>query len=171
MITQQEIINKAIDMDQKDGYIDLVKLSDSLGIEVIAESRNDDKNGYITYDNNVFTIFVNANHGNSRRRFSIAHELAHYVLHSDIVKEKKQVDRNGACSLEKEKEVEANKLAAKILMPDILVKDYLSTLGIIESSEINREIVLKVAKRFSVSEMAAILKLEDLSYFIPYNNV
>lgn len=40
----------------------------------------DDLCGYIEKDNNRITIYYNPNHHKNRKRFTIAHELAHFLL-------------------------------------------------------------------------------------------
>ncbi|WP_061232542.1 ImmA/IrrE family metallo-endopeptidase [Leptospira noguchii] len=65
-----------------------------------------------------FEIFLSSLTGSLRDRFTIAHELGHYFLHSDQGETPIQVERNGSDRLE----WEANWFAAAFLMPESEVK-------------------------------------------------
>ncbi len=64
--------------------------------------------------NKNFVIRVNENDNLMRRRFTIAHELGHYVLHSNFGKEPLNADRSDVSD---RAEWEANWFAAGLLMP------------------------------------------------------
>lgn len=69
-----------------------------------------------------FEIFVNKSVSPERQRFTIAHEIAHYVLHKDLINVE-IVDVNMYQSmLSSEYEAQANRLAVDILMPRELVR-------------------------------------------------
>ncbi len=99
--------------------VDPIKLAENKNIEVIGtpfidvdgmiEKKSDD-NIIITYDNSV--------HPN-RQRFTIAHELSHYLLgHLDNSNTMLRDPRKNFSSENYDiKEVEANRMAAEILMP------------------------------------------------------
>lgn len=57
----------------------------------------------------TWAIFVAPGRGQGRRRFSIAHELGHYLLHRDLIK--------AGQPLGPKHEHEANEFAAELLMP------------------------------------------------------
>jgi hypothetical protein len=61
-----------------------------------------------------FTIFLSPYSGQMRDRFTIAHEIGHYVLHSQLGKKPVTVLRDGTGRLE----WEANWFAAGFLMPE-----------------------------------------------------
>jgi Zn-dependent peptidase ImmA (M78 family) len=98
-----------------------------------------------------FSIGVNASEGYRRKRFTIAHELGHYLLHRDLIQngvlEDNTLYRSGLSSLE---EKEANRLAADILMPHHLIRQLMSR-GI--------ENVRDLADAFQVSEPAMNIRL------------
>ena len=76
-----------------------------------------------------FLIEVNAGDSEARRRYSIAHELAHVVLHDEPASDFEFVEyRRPLSSYEKPddmyKEVQANMLAAALLMPSVQVSEY-----------------------------------------------
>lgn len=63
---------------------------------------------------NKFTIYVSRFTSIPRDRFTIAHELGHYLLHSNQGEKKIEVNRSGSNRLE----WEANWFAAALLMPE-----------------------------------------------------
>lgn len=66
----------------------------------------------------VFTIFLPPYTGRLRDRFTVAHELGHYVLHSRFGKNRIRVAREGSGRTE----WEANWFAAAFLMPEKLFR-------------------------------------------------
>ena len=69
-----------------------------------------------------FSIAVNAGDAYTRKRFTIAHEIAHFILHRDSLESGGLTDdsmyRSGLSSAA---EAAANRLAADILMPRSLI--------------------------------------------------
>jgi Zn-dependent peptidase ImmA (M78 family) len=118
-------------------------MPDTVSGKLFADSVNGGRAG--------FSIGVNASEGYRRKRFTIAHELAHYLLHRDLITNGILVDdtlyRSGLTSHE---ETQANKLAADILMPYSLLNALVSQ-GITDVSEL--------ANRFKVSLPAMKIRL------------
>ncbi len=168
-VSPNDIISRAIGFFESSQYIDLIKLAKSYGVDVYARSEND-FNASIEFsiDPEHFSIYVNPDHAETRRRFSIAHELAHYILHSDEVKKNLLVDRDNIHSLSPEKEAEANELAAKILMPEELVHKYIENNDLDGNRILSENSVRKIASFFTVSLMVAILRLKGIGYELPY---
>jgi hypothetical protein len=102
--------------------INVVGLANVLGIKVYNARWPDSISGKIQRDptkggESGFAIFVNASHSETRRRFTIAHEIAHYVLHEDRIGDGVFDDALYRSGLSNQEEREANGLAANILMP------------------------------------------------------
>ena len=84
------------------------------------------KSGFTEYDGWTCTIAVNSKDGPQRRRFTAAHELGHFVLHRDLLKEHRHLDRlfdeaarrNPSKPLVYSHELQANQFAARLLMPE-----------------------------------------------------
>ena len=93
-----------------------------------------------------FKIFVSDFTGLLRNRFTIAHELGHYILHSDYGKHKIKAARSGTGRVESE----ANYFAAGFLMPKKLFTQELE-----KSKE-----PLHLASKFMVSIPAAEIRIE-----------
>lgn len=91
------------------------------------------ESGWIERDGNNYRVVVNANEGEQRKRFTAAHELAHYLLHRDLMDHGSRMNRHTDRLFDKaglkqdslfkpHHEVQANRLAAQIIMPADLVR-------------------------------------------------
>ena len=122
--------------------------------------------GAIAYDKglNTFMILINSKEQKTRQNFTTAHELGHYFLHSDTIKENEMIvdgenTLDGSTFLYRqtvpystEVEVEANNFAAALLMPSDLVEKAWMSLKNVE----------ECAKIFTVSITAMSIRLERL---------
>lgn len=88
-------------------------------------------------------IFVNDSIPNDRKRFTIAHELGHLVLHVRTVQD-----------LDRHEEIEANQFASEFLMPEIEIKNTLHYL--------NLSNVVSLKEYWKVSKSAVIRRALDL---------
>lgn len=86
---------------------------DSISGQILLDQRRGGTSGY--------AIFTNADHALTRRRFTIAHEIAHFVLHRGLIGDGIEHDALYRSGLSSPIEVQANKQAADILMPWHLV--------------------------------------------------
>lgn len=137
-------------------------IAKKLGVAVQVVPLDDHLSGMAFIKSNVSMIILNASHHPNRQRFTLAHELAHHVLHKDYLTENIHVDtavlrRNDRSSTGvHQKEVEANAFAAELLMP----RAQLRQLGNID---VNDDIQLaELAKKFRVSVSAMAVRLESL---------
>lgn len=110
------------------------------------------------------TIVVNDGHHHNRKRFSVAHEIGHFLLHAndDLYIDKKVQEQlfvfTRTSAKKDSDEVEANQFAAELLMPSELVtRDFLRY---IESRVEN--FISKMAEDYQVSETALTYKLMNL---------
>ena len=135
------------------------------GIKLIMSTELKDKeNGYIEYnkDTKEFSIIINANHGVRRQNFTMAHELAHYVLHQDIVRKKGQLDRDTSKQYTDEERLldrEANIWGANVLMPLQAIRDIIFLNNLDKN---NPEHIKQIADRLEVSEEALRLQMRNL---------
>lgn len=109
-------------------------------------------------------IGVNSVDAPVRQRFTIAHEIGHFILHKDEalhVDEKSLIglrDRKSSLAVD-EREIEANQFAAELLMPaTFLQKDILNLPDDIEVEEA----ITKLAHRYQVSTQAMTFRLTAL---------
>jgi Zn-dependent peptidase ImmA (M78 family)/DNA-binding XRE family transcriptional regulator len=126
-------------------------LAIACGVLVIKRAMSDDLSGLVFDMNDAAVIAVNSDHGENRQRFSIAHELGHYLLshhdrfHIDLT----EGDPPG---YDWQTERAANEFAAELLMPREMV---LRELG--QALDTHR-----LGKRFRVSELAMGYRLVNL---------
>lgn len=94
-------------------------LADQLNIEVVSITLATEISGLIRrLDENSYEIQVNNTDAAVRQRFTVCHEIAHYLLHRELI------DKSGITDtilyrskLTNRQEAEANKLGAAILLP------------------------------------------------------
>ena len=98
-----------------------------------------------------YAIYTNAKHPKTRRRFTIAHELGHYVLHRDEIGEGITDDALYRSRLGGPLERQANRFAANLLMPRDLI---------VEAINQGVDSVEKLAEKFEVSRSAMSICLE-----------
>jgi hypothetical protein len=124
----QEIIRRFTDNPPTD----IFALANALGLSIIASDlRNDDGTddaGEIVRDIrhggfSGYSIRINRNDPHVRQRFTMAHEIAHFLLHRDRVQNRLRDDRMYRSGHGSTVETEANALAADLLMPRRVIGD------------------------------------------------
>lgn len=110
----------------------LVNLAKALGIEVYESNftKHDNVDGFIEYpqkNTEKIKIYLNKNRPPERKKFTLAHELGHYVLHHDN-KKMYRVDEVDYSKDDEEtkKETEANYFAASLLVPEEKLKSIMA---------------------------------------------
>ncbi len=141
----------------------------SYGIKVVtkpydATSDFHDVSGMLYRTGTESVIGLNESHSPTRRRFSLAHELGHFLLHKgDVFVDAKVNFRNRLSSLGIDREeIEANAFAAELLMPSNLVSaDFYELLESKKSRDTSSP-VDELAARFKVSTEAMTFRLKNL---------
>lgn len=141
------------------------KILHALNVDYSEEPLPAGQSGYIqSLGDGRFRVVVNSNESPQRRRFTAAHELAHYMLHRDLLSQHGQMNRHIDClfdgdachdrpsPLHQRHEVQANKLAARIIMPASRIRHY----------EAQGESVAELAQRFGVSVAAMEIRFKTL---------
>lgn len=103
--------------------VQLGAIAKALGIKILSSTLRSDISGEIRETNGEVTIKVNRHDAKTRQRFTVAHELAHYFLHRDLLKDGIVDDVLYRSSHSTSIEQEANRLAADILMPIHLLNE------------------------------------------------
>jgi Zn-dependent peptidase ImmA (M78 family) len=145
-------------------------LARRLGLRVESEVLGDGVSGLLVADNGRGAIAYNSAHAPVRQRFTVAHEIAHYVLHvrrdqpSQLFIDRHIFRRNEQSSTGSDvQEVEANRLAAALLMPAELVRAEIGN----HSLDLDDENAVSfLAKRFHVSAQAMTNRLITLRYLV-----
>lgn len=151
-----EIIGRYNDLCDISTHI--VKVANSLGIEVIeAIFERKDISGMLVCDENVVPkMYINHEEPGVRKRFTIAHEISHYILHKELMLANRQNimyrDKYNCIGNNKDLEIQANKLAACLLMPEQKAREIWNSIKDIDV----------FAKLFLVSRESAIIRLAGL---------
>lgn len=124
-------------------------------IQIVYEQMEANQSGSISNVNGKWVICINKNHNVKRQRFTLAHELGHYILHKG--KNVEFVDTTFFRSDEMDSiEYSANEFAARLLMPEIVVRN------LIDNEHIKNIGVL--AEQFGVSSLAMKYRVLSLGY-------
>ena len=151
MIQDQHKIEQIVEYHQRKVPVKVVALANALGIRVKRTSQwPDEICGAIVSKDKRFTIWTNANHPATRRRFTIAHEIGHYVLHREHIGDGIRDDAMFRSKLNSLLESAANRYAAGLLMPWPLVVD---------AMEDGLDSIEKLATHFQVSKTAMSIRL------------
>ena len=144
------------------------------GLPIIEHALQGEVSGALISSNGVSAIAVNSAHHMKRRRFTIAHELAHYLLghkgDQDHIDWKFTVLRRDGKSSEASdvQEIEANSFAANLLMPrEFLFKDLKLQAGSNGEVELSDLQLSALARKYQVSETAMSFRLINLGLISP----
>lgn len=146
--------------------VPLVEVATDLGLKIFFSSElKDNESGSIGLEDDGFIIYLNEKHSPNRNRFTLAHEIGHYVNDQDYFEKNSSiidhVKLNRIEAIDPElatRERRANEFAANLLMPEGKFKSVCETYRNIE----------KVAKYFDVSISAASIRLDRLGDFNGY---
>jgi Zn-dependent peptidase ImmA (M78 family) len=147
------------------------KIVRSLGIDLKLDKVDDDLSGFIVRERGKRTVIgANKAHHSNRQRFTIAHELGHFLLHAghtvhlDEGRVAFMVNlRNSESSRgEDNDEREANLFAAELLMPAKFLRADLEgeELDLLADSKL----LIDLAKNYEVSVQALTFRLTYLGY-------
>lgn len=147
--------------------VSLERVTSLLGLYVHYEPYAGQLSGMIhRLSNGATVVGVNSLHPRTRQRFTIAHEIGHFILHKS---ETLHVDEffpfakrdQKSSSAEDTREIEANQFAAELLMPSKLLKaDIQGLFGDLDFE--SSKAIKKLAKRYGVSEQAMTIRLSRL---------
>lgn len=136
--------------------VDVKKIANSLGFRVISFDFPETISAVIKIEGTKKVIAHNKNKSEVRQRFSIAHELGHYLSGHDNFSHEREtfVDRDKKyLDPHHRDEEEADEFAAELLMPEFMLKK-----AVLED-KLN---AIFLAKKYNVSEPAMWLQLINL---------
>jgi len=144
-------------------------LAELVGANVVYQPFEGEVSGMLYREQGHSVLGVNSAHGQTRQRFTIAHEIGHLVLH-----EGKPVfvdSFGGRINLRDgtsdSQEVEANAFAAELLMPKAFVQEAVNDVIIRGGGASPSQLVGELAKRFRVSKESMNYRLQNLGYIDP----
>lgn len=112
-----DVEQRAIKVAQRKLPVNINYLAELFDISISYKLLKND--GYISYDkkNDSFKIVVNKLIPEKNQRFTIAHELAHFLFHKSQIIFNEILEHGATTEYDDYRENEANKLAAEILIP------------------------------------------------------
>lgn len=151
---------------QVEAPIDVAIIASGEGAKVVPQRLGADVSGVLLRDENQTLIGVNSAHSPRRQRFTIAHEIAHLLLHPGrpyTVDSTVRLNwRDDLSSLASDnEEIAANAFAAELLMPERFVRRAIADIGAGRISNEDR-VVAVLAGRFEVSSEAMSYRLINL---------
>ena len=129
--------------------VDVQKIAEAAGLRVEYFPFPDEVSGLLKKEMRV--IGINSNQSGRRQRFTLAHEIGHYVLGHGIINTNDLVDDTNT-DTSSITEHEANYFASVLLMPETTVK---------KEAKMNFNIQ-KLAETFNVSEQAMTIRVLQL---------
>lgn len=165
---------RAREILQQYGYrppIDVYQVAKDLELEVVEEAMEDYVSGMLVRRGKRGIIAVNSKHHPNRRRFSVAHEIAHFVLDHEGNKFvdaapvffRDDVSGKGISS----QEIEANNFAAELLMPFDVITERLRRRPIDAFDDLA---IQNLANYFEVSVQALTIRLVKLGLITSWEN-
>lgn len=135
--------------------LDVAGVARLLGIKTIEEPMDDDVSGFLERRADGWYAGVNSYHHPVRKRFTLAHEIGHFVLHRNeqqTFKDRTFARRaNDPTAMERQ----ADAFAASLLMPENAVKWEIAN-GLRNLNDL--------ANAFNVSSLAMRYRLQSLGY-------
>lgn len=138
------------------------------GARIFPDSLEGDLSGFVYRDKDQAVIGVNTHHASVRQNFTVAHELAHLLLHDQeqlhldrafpTVRMRDDVSSQGVDDAEKE----ANLFAAELLMPEPFLRADLAGQGPLDLYD--DDFIPELARKYGVSVQALTFRLQYLGY-------
>jgi Zn-dependent peptidase ImmA (M78 family) len=152
--------------------VDAQGLAESLGADVQFQPAEENLSGFIMRKRKQrrAVIGVNSNHHRNRQRFTIAHEIGHFLLHDQedihvdrtdcglLVRRRNEESSKGEDDFEKE----ANLFAAELLMPAAFLEQDVSALDRVHL--LDDDVLVELAQKYGVSTQALTFRLGYLGY-------
>ncbi|KQO75409.1 ImmA/IrrE family metallo-endopeptidase [Rhizobium sp. Leaf262] len=102
-----------------------------------------------------YKITINKHEPKHRQRFTLAHEIAHFLLHKELIGVGLTDNILYRSKLSDEREAEANRLASDILMPRSILRESIKQYGQKKAADY----VAPISMKFGVSEDAMRISL------------
>jgi Zn-dependent peptidase ImmA (M78 family) len=159
----RELLNQ---YEVSDPPVPVERIAKAEGVSLVLKDLEGDISGFLLRrDDGSPVIGVNSHHPRVRQRFTVAHELGHYLLgdedslHIDRKFELKLRSNLSSQGVDSD-EIEANLFAAELLMPGFLLNQDIEDaqpFDISDESEIRR-----LAKKYGVSSQALMIRISSL---------
>ncbi|MCI8286906.1 MAG: ImmA/IrrE family metallo-endopeptidase [Lachnospiraceae bacterium] len=163
-----EIAQRILDkLDIKEAPVPIVAIMKSLKFQVVSADMEDEISGVIGIDDELNRNFISSkviavNNKDSfgHQRFTMAHELAHYLFDFDVSRRIVYYNAYNTKEVESEEEHRANFFAANLLMPEKLFREEFPKALVRNNLYLTVE---KLSDIFQVSREAVRRRLLELS--------
>jgi Zn-dependent peptidase ImmA (M78 family) len=147
--------------------VDVERLAKREGLRVVEEKLESEISGMLYLEGGSALILINQDDAPVRKRFSMAHELGHYKLHSSssaVFVDRRVRFRDASSSQGTIKEeIEANNFAAELLMPeDFVLREAVRLRSRRRFPLSDEELIEELASIFQVSRQAMEVRLANL---------
>lgn len=152
-------VREDIDVFLAEYPVKLGAIAERLGVKVLLSTLPRGTSGQIGKEHDNFVIRINRHEAKHRQRFTLAHELAHYLLHRELIEADGEWSENVLLRAPNQPiqiEYEANRLASDLVIPSAL----LSRATAEYAGPITSEVIEDLARRFGVSAAAMEIKLQ-----------
>ncbi|RYF49491.1 MAG: ImmA/IrrE family metallo-endopeptidase [Cytophagaceae bacterium] len=130
-------------------------LASALGLRVVLATLPINISGLIQPDGTGFVVKINRFESKERQRFTIAHEIAHYLIHRDRINAGIVDSVLYRSKLSSRMEAEANRLAADIVMPSQAVSAAMAK----RPRTLDEDAISELAEEFGVSKQAMTIRV------------
>lgn len=165
--------NEYMNEDKKNGYVDIIKIAQDLGFVVGNVKLKDDSDGFIIVNEKEDQILgiktskligVNEKRSLEWKRFIIAHEIGHYILH--YIDNAVELDGLYACREhikgKNETENQVDFFAACLLMPADFFKKKFNEVKEEKKTMTKSEIAQELSRNFLVTSMMVLRRIDEL---------
>lgn len=160
------------DYNMNEVPINVESLAKLIGAEIKRDNLKSSLSGFAVKKDGIKYIGVNSNESPERQRFTIAHEIGHLLLHK---KDKVNFELDGVMLFRDGhssdgtdlREIEANRFAAELLMPEASLRERLAKEGdvnLMGEKVKTSKLIAALAKEYDVSPQAMSIRLTTL-YF------
>lgn len=162
----RQIARRILDQIGPNLPVDVKAIAEAYNITVRTEPLEDAVSGLLVVKDGHSTIGINELHPASRQRFTIAHELGHFLLHrtvSNVFIDAAPVFFRDEASSEGSlrQEIEANAFAAELLMPEQFLRQRLAHQPL---DAFDEGAMRDLAAEFGVSLQALTIRLTRLGF-------
>lgn len=167
---EQQVYELLLEYDVRSVPVPVEAIAIGKGLPIVETEMTPEMSGALIKSQAIQGIAVNASQAPVRKRFTVAHELAHHLLNhidSDHVDWQFTVIRRDGRSSEAEddQEIAANFFAASLLMPKHLLRQDIERYKRFDGEvRLDDNDLLLLAKKYKVSKDAMRYRLQNLGF-------
>lgn len=151
--------------------VDIKSLIKKTGLSLVEMELPGDVSGILEVDKTEYTVYVHEKHHEHRKRFTMAHELGHFLIHhpkSTHIDRKSFFRSPSSSEALNYEEIEANRFAASILMPRELIIKEINKFALEHGGDLidtDEDLIKVLVNKFNVSPASISFRLQNLGLF------